>query len=193
MIFIICYYTHLWVLKCYISSWCLAVRMCFPHNEIIETAPCELIGEVNVLPSSTSIVALSKHLSYHLSGGSLCGVGLGWTHRCVMLLIAWAHCEYSVDHNYWGLEKNDHWERQMGNMHQRVHTHLPTHTHSFIAQLFWMTVFTCCEMMLSSLSFGNYELPCRLSGEVGGCSGGLACVVALGSKISRKRRCALKP
>lgn len=52
------------------------LRLCFPHNKVIETAPWELIGEVNVLSSSTSIVAFTKHLSYHLSRGILCGVGL---------------------------------------------------------------------------------------------------------------------
>lgn len=80
-------------------------RLCFPHNEVIETVPWELIGEVNVSSSFTSIVVFSKHLSYHLSGGTLCGVGLERTDSCVMLLIARAHCEYSVDHNYRGLEK----------------------------------------------------------------------------------------
>lgn len=144
--------------------------ICFPHNEIIETAPWELIGEVNVLPSSTSIVALSKHLSYHLNGGTLCEVGLEWTDSCVMLMIARAHCEYSVDHNYRGLEKNDHCERQMGNMHQCVHT--PPNSHILNSlQFLWITDFKCCEMKLSSLCFGNYGLPCRLSGEVRGVVG----------------------
>lgn len=113
-------------LLCSCTSW-----PCFPHNKVIEMAPWGLIGEVNVPSSSTSIVAFSRHLSYHLSGGTLCGVGLGWTDSCVMLLIAQAHCEYSVDHNYRGLEKNDHCERQMGNMHQCIHTP-PSHTYSFI-------------------------------------------------------------